>query len=117
MFKGAISLCPIFVFAFWLACVIPPSDRGEATPAVAGSATNDNAVVSLAHVLGPDDSTNPLHCVQKNTAAESPTLAMTACVSEFSATNPGTLRHRELPVPQETLQRYVLQQIVPGASK
>jgi hypothetical protein len=117
MFKGAISLCPIFVFATSLACVFPPSDRGEATPAVAGSSSNDNAVVSLAHVLDPDDSTNPLHCVQKNTAAESPVSAMTACVYEFSTTNPGALRYREIPVPHETVQRYVLQQIVSGASK
>ena len=117
MFKSAISLCPIFVFAFSLACLIPPTDRGEATPAAAGSSSNNNAVVSLAHVLDPDDSTNPLHCVQKNTAAESPTSAMTACVYEFNSTNPGALRNREIPVPHKALQQNVLQQIVPGASK
>jgi hypothetical protein len=117
MFKGAISLCPVFVFASSLACVVPPTDQGEATPAVAGSSANDNAVVSIAHVLDPDDGTNPLHCVQKNTAAESPTLAMTACVYELSSTNLGALRYREIPVPHKALQRNVLQQIVPGASK
>ena len=118
MFKGAISLCPIFVFATSLACVIPPSDRGEATPAAAGSSANDNAaVVGFAHVLDPDDSTNPLDCVPKNTAAEAPTLAMTACVYELSSTNLGALRYREIPVPHKALQRNVLQQIVPGASK
>ena len=117
MFKGAISLCPIFVFAFSLACVVPPTDQGEATPAAAGSSANDNAVVSLAHVLDPDFGTNPPYCAQKNTAAEFPTLAMTACVYEFSTTNPGALRYREIPVPHKALQQNVLQQIVPGASK
>jgi hypothetical protein len=117
MFKGAISLCPIFVFAFSLACVVPPTDQGEATPATAGSSINDNTVLSLAHVLDPDDRADPLHCVQKHTAAEHPASAMTACVFEFSTTNPGALRYRELPVPHEALQRNVLQQIVLGASK
>jgi hypothetical protein len=117
MFKGAISLCPIFVFAFSLACVVPPTDQGEATPATAASSANNNAVVSIAHVLDPDDGTNPLHCAQKNTAAEHPVSAMTACVFEFSTTNPGALRYRELPVSPEALQRNVLQQIVSGASK
>jgi len=118
MFKGAISLCPIFVFAFSLACVIPPTDQGEATPAAAGSSVNDNAVVvGFAHVLDPDLGTNPPYCAQKNTAAEFPTLAMTACVYEFSTTNPGALRYREIPVPHKALQRNVLQQIVSGASK
>jgi hypothetical protein len=115
MFKGAVSLRPVFVFAFSLACVVPPTDKGGATPAAAGSSANDNAV-SIAHVLDPDDGTNPLHCVQKNTAAEHPVSAMTACVYEFSTTNPGTL-YREVPTSREALQRNVLQQIVPGASK
>jgi hypothetical protein len=112
MFKGALSLCPSF--AILLVCVVPPTDQGEATPAATGSSANNNAVVSIAHVLNPDDGTNPLHCVQKNTAAEYPISAMTACVFEFSTTNPGALHHREIP---EALQRNVLQQIVPGASK
>jgi hypothetical protein len=115
MFKGAISLCPIFAFS--LACVVPPAVQGEVAPAAAGPPTNNYAVVSIAHVLDPDDGMHAARCVEKSAAVKYPVSAMTACVYEFSATNPGTLRFRELPAPHEALKRNVLKQIVPGASK
>src|ERR1700732_367545 len=109
MFKGAVSLRPIF--AIPSACVVPPANQGKVPPAGSNSSANKNAVVHIAHVLEPND------CLEKSTVAGYQVSAMTACVYEFSATNPGTLRYRELPVSHEALQRNVLQQIVPGASK
>jgi hypothetical protein len=87
MFKGAISLCPIFAIS--LACVIPPANQDKVALAGAGSSADNNAVVSIAHVLQPDDGTHPAQCVEKSAVAKYPVSAMTGCVYEFGAANPG----------------------------
>jgi hypothetical protein len=86
MFKSVSSLCPIFAIS--LACVIPPADQSEGASAAACSTPNNEAVLSVAHILEPDDDTHPAHCVEKSAAAKYPVSAMTACVYEFSATTP-----------------------------
>jgi hypothetical protein len=83
MFKSAISLCSIFAIA--LACVIPPADQGDSTPAAAGSPATNNAVVSIAHLPKPDDRAHPAHRAQQSASTHYPVSAMTVSVHELSA--------------------------------